>query len=98
MTSSNQIVFFLHLLGIDTNGHAHKPFSDEYLTNIRLVDSGIQEAVDVFEEAFHHDGKTAYIVTADHGMTNWGKYPSGLCGFWIQETVDVFEELGLDSQ
>ncbi|XP_071786053.1 GPI ethanolamine phosphate transferase 1-like [Asterias amurensis] len=77
MTSSNQIVFFLHLLGIDTNGHAHKPFSDEYLTNIRLVDSGIQEAVDVFEEAFQHDGKTAYIVTADHGMTNWGSHGAG---------------------
>jgi hypothetical protein len=25
------------------------------------------------EEFYQHDKKTAYIFTADHGMTNWGK-------------------------
>ncbi|TSK98485.1 GPI ethanolamine phosphate transferase 1 [Bagarius yarrelli] len=67
----DKIVFFLHLLGIDTNGHAHRPMSKEYLENIGLVDSGVAEIVSVLEEFFGNDGRTAYVFTADHGMTNW---------------------------
>ena len=26
----------------------------------------------MFEDIFDNDGKTAYLFTADHGMTNWG--------------------------
>ncbi|KAI5620050.1 GPI ethanolamine phosphate transferase 1 [Silurus asotus] len=70
----DKIVFFLHLLGIDTNGHAHRPMSKEYLDNIELVDNGVAEIVSVFEEFFENDGKTAYVFTADHGMTNWGSH------------------------
>uniref|UniRef100_A0A3B3ZVM6 GPI ethanolamine phosphate transferase 1 n=1 Tax=Periophthalmus magnuspinnatus TaxID=409849 RepID=A0A3B3ZVM6_9GOBI len=63
-------VFFLHLLGLDTNGHAHRPMS-EYLNNIGLVDAGVSELVSMVEDFFGHDGKTAYVFTSDHGMTNW---------------------------
>ncbi|XP_027031737.1 GPI ethanolamine phosphate transferase 1 [Tachysurus fulvidraco] len=70
----DKIVFFLHLLGIDTNGHAHRPTSKEYLDNVVLVDSGVAEIVSVLEEFFGNDGRTAYVFTADHGMTNWGSH------------------------
>ncbi|XP_037549761.1 GPI ethanolamine phosphate transferase 1 [Nematolebias whitei] len=70
-------VFFLHLLGIDTNGHAHRPMSQEYLHNVILVDSGVAELVSVFEDFFGNDGRTAYVFTSDHGMTNWGSHGAG---------------------
>ncbi len=48
-------------------------FFREYLNNIGLVDEGIQATVELLEEHFQHDGKTAYVLTSDHGMTNWGE-------------------------
>ncbi|XP_020642340.3 GPI ethanolamine phosphate transferase 1 isoform X1 [Pogona vitticeps] len=69
-----KIVFFLHLLGIDTNGHAHRPHSREYKNNIRKVDEGIKEIVSVIEDFYGNDGNTAFILTSDHGMTDWGTH------------------------
>ncbi|XP_072306750.1 GPI ethanolamine phosphate transferase 1 [Eucyclogobius newberryi] len=74
----DQNVFFLHLLGLDTNGHAHRPMSQEYLNNIGLVDAGLSEFVSLVEDFYGHDGKTAYVFTSDHGMTNWGSHGAGL--------------------
>ncbi|KAJ4925243.1 hypothetical protein JOQ06_017978 [Pogonophryne albipinna] len=73
----DQNILFLHLLGIDTNGHAHRPMSKEYLNNIGLVDTGVADLVSMVEDFFDHDGKTAYVFTSDHGMTNWGSHGAG---------------------
>ncbi|KAJ2158759.1 Glycosyl phosphatidyl inositol anchor synthesis [Coemansia sp. RSA 552] len=77
MMHQDQIVFFFHLLGIDTNGHGFKPYSDEYLGNIRTVDRGIQHLVDRFESYYGSDGQTAYVFTADHGMNDRGAHGDG---------------------
>uniref|UniRef100_A0A3Q2I9J4 GPI ethanolamine phosphate transferase 1 n=1 Tax=Equus caballus TaxID=9796 RepID=A0A3Q2I9J4_HORSE len=75
--NEEKIVFFLHLLGIDTNGHAHRPSSREYKDNIKIVDAGIKEMVSMFKHFYGNDGKTAFVFTADHGMTDWGVHGAG---------------------
>lgn len=72
MLRQKKIVFFLHLLGLDTNGHGFRPMSDEYLNNIKLVDQGVKEMVYMIEDFYNNDGRTSYVFTADHGMNNRG--------------------------
>ncbi|ESN91299.1 hypothetical protein HELRODRAFT_108298 [Helobdella robusta] len=73
----SKIVFFLHLLGLDTTGHVHKPHSKNYVKNMKVVDDGVEKIVSMVEEFYRHDGRTAYIFTSDHGMTSWGSHGAG---------------------
>uniref|UniRef100_A0A8C8SYA2 GPI ethanolamine phosphate transferase 1 n=1 Tax=Pelusios castaneus TaxID=367368 RepID=A0A8C8SYA2_9SAUR len=75
--NEEKVVLFLHLLGIDTNGHAHRPNSREYKDNIRKVDEGIKEMVSMLKDFYGNDGKTAFVLTSDHGMTDWGSHGAG---------------------
>lgn len=77
MLHQEGIVFFLHLLGIDTNGHGNKPHSKEYIDNIDLVDRGVKQITEMIENFYGNDEKTSFIFTADHGMTDWGSHGAG---------------------
>ncbi|KAF2884971.1 hypothetical protein ILUMI_21192 [Ignelater luminosus] len=72
----NGNIMFLHLLGLDTAGHSIKPTSDKYIENIKIVDKGVQDTVNLIEKYFG-DKKTTYIFTSDHGMTDWGSHGDG---------------------
>lgn len=69
-------VFFLHLLGLDSTGHTHRPYSTDYLRNIQLVDDGVKQMTEIIED-FYDDDQTAFVFTADHGMSDWGSHGDG---------------------
>ncbi|KAJ1300601.1 hypothetical protein OPQ81_002255 [Rhizoctonia solani] len=77
------VVIFLHLLGLDTTGHSYRPFSKEYMQNIMHVDNIVQEAEKLINDFYAHDdepeneSRTAYVFTADHGMSVIGNHGDG---------------------
>ena len=77
LRKETKMVMFLHLLGMDTSGHVHKPNSQKFTDNLKFVDRGIRDIVEIIEDTFENDGQTAFIVTSDHGMTNRGSHGAG---------------------
>ncbi|XP_012860193.2 GPI ethanolamine phosphate transferase 1 [Echinops telfairi] len=75
--NEEKIVFFLHLVDVDTIGNVYLPSSSEYRYTIRKVDDGVKEIVSIFEHFYRNDGKTTFLFTSDHGMTDSGSHGAG---------------------
>lgn len=69
------------LIIFNQKSHIHR----EYFENLQYVDGAVQEIYNIFEK-FFGDGRTAYIFTSDHGMTDWGSHGSGS----VHETESPF--------
>lgn len=76
LMNQTHVIFFLHLLGLDTNGHTNKPHSTLYADNLRFVDDGIRRVEQLINE-YYQDNATAFVFTSDHGMTDWGSHGAG---------------------
>jgi phosphatidylinositol glycan class N len=72
----DKTMFFLHLMGPDTAGHAQDPQSWQYLETVTNVDKRLHELQEVLRK-FYKDDDTVFIVTADHGMTDKSSHGSG---------------------
>ncbi|GAA6007215.1 hypothetical protein JCM11491_003047 [Sporobolomyces phaffii] len=70
-------VFFLHLLGLDTTGHSYRPHGPEYHRNIRVVDYVVERTARLLDDFYRDDGETAFVFTADHGMSSLGNHGDG---------------------
>ncbi len=70
-------VFFLHLLGLDTTGHTYRPHSREYVGNLVVVDAIARRVEALLDDFYTHDGRTAYVFSADHGMSSKGNHGDG---------------------
>ncbi|KAH8331795.1 hypothetical protein KR074_012188 [Drosophila pseudoananassae] len=70
------VFFFLHLLGLDTAGHVHKPGTPKFLQNLEKTERGIYDIYQEFEKVFP-DKRTTYLLTSDHGMTDSGSHGAG---------------------
>eukprot|EP01105_Mastigella_eilhardi_P021110 TRINITY_DN5080_c0_g1_i1.p1 TRINITY_DN5080_c0_g1~~TRINITY_DN5080_c0_g1_i1.p1 ORF type:complete len:1020 (+),score=190.71 TRINITY_DN5080_c0_g1_i1:334-3060(+) len=69
-------VFFLHFLATDTIGHAFKPRSPQYQGHVSVLDHIVFDVYSLFERVFN-DSSTAYLFTADHGMSDKGSHGDG---------------------
>ncbi|VDD75096.1 unnamed protein product [Mesocestoides corti] len=74
---------FLHLSAADQMGHTQKPGSEEYTRMIQNIDANIARVLKLFEGNKQLAQETAFIFTADHGMTEWGSHGAGS----LHETV-----------
>ncbi|KAF8439955.1 Phosphatidylinositolglycan class N-domain-containing protein [Boletus edulis BED1] len=72
----DKVIFFMHLLGLDTTGHSYRPHSKEYMNNIKVVDDIVRETEKLFLD-FYGDEETTFIFTADHGMSKIGNHGDG---------------------
>ncbi|KAA1466912.1 PigN-domain-containing protein [Dentipellis sp. KUC8613] len=71
------VVFFLHLLGLDTTGHSYRPHSKEYMKNIQIVDTIVRDTEALLSAFYGDDDETSFIFTADHGMSRIGNHGDG---------------------
>ncbi|CAH0477283.1 unnamed protein product [Peronospora belbahrii] len=69
-----KLVIYCHFLGTDVTGPIYGTDSRKYLENIAVVDTLIEKAYKMIEKYYGNDGRTAYVVTVDHGMDLHGNH------------------------
>ncbi|KAH8382647.1 hypothetical protein KR009_004588 [Drosophila setifemur] len=69
LLNATSLLFFVYLPDVDSVGHAKGPTSSKFREKLLKTQLGIRMTYELFESVFN-DNRTAYILTADHGMTD----------------------------
>lgn len=54
-------------------------FHRQFLRTLTHVDEGIKKMEKLIRDYYNDDGRTTFLMTSDHGMTDWGMYLLVLC-------------------
>ena len=73
---ADRVAFFLHFLGMDSAGHKYGTEGAGYVETLTHVDGCLRRAKAAMDR-FYGDEATAFVVTADHGMTRRGSHGDG---------------------
>ncbi|XP_070074090.1 GPI ethanolamine phosphate transferase 1 [Drosophila takahashii] len=76
LRNATSVVFFVYLADIDLAGHAYTPYGSNFQEKLNFTQRGIRHTYDLFESVFN-DSRTAYLMTADHGMNDAGQHGGG---------------------
>ncbi|XP_073974116.1 GPI ethanolamine phosphate transferase 1-like [Rhodnius prolixus] len=66
-------IFFIHLSGLDLEGHTARIGSNLLAKGAYRMGSMISQTMELFEN-YYLDNRTAYLIISDHGMTDWGTH------------------------
>jgi phosphatidylinositol glycan class N len=59
------------------------------MANIQVVDRLVREVEEKVEDFYGHDGKTAWVFTADHGMSARGNHGDGRKFFFFVKAAPL---------
>ncbi|KAL1124350.1 hypothetical protein AAG570_000979 [Ranatra chinensis] len=76
LLADERLIFCLHLAGMDLVSHIWGKVTREVIENVDVIDEGVAR-VDKSFEGFYKDKNTVFILTSDHGMTDWGTHGGG---------------------
>ena len=74
----SEIIFFLHFLAMDSAGHKFGTASSTagYYETLSNLDRCLEDSFNAIKN-FYGDEDTAFVITADHGMTKRGSHGDG---------------------
>ncbi|XP_020799854.1 GPI ethanolamine phosphate transferase 1-like [Drosophila serrata] len=75
--SLKEVVFFVYLADMDAWAHRYTPLSPEFDQQLLHTQKGILTTYKLFEQVFN-DSRTSFLMTADHGMSDYGIHGSSL--------------------
>ncbi len=73
---------------LDSISSPCRPHSESYRRNLLAVDRGARLVSDLCDRHWRSDGRTAFVFTADHGMTDWGSHGTG--EIWVPNNFFLF--------